>query len=318
MYHRIDELAYDPFELAVSPANFEQQLAMLRRKWNPVTLPQLAHCVKNRYVMDRSVVLTFDDGYVDNFDRAIPLLERYHVPATFYITTGSVEQREPFWWDELQAIFLESQHLPAEFTVRVGDESVTLSLGNESSLTPELDRQHRNWTYATGNPPTKRSQVQMELWRRIKPLLPDQQRAAMSQLRALAGRPAVPNSPWLGMTPDQIRLIREHPLFTLGAHTHTHASLADHEPAAQEAEIRRSRQFLEQLTGQPVAHFSYPFGSHNSDTVKILAQENLETSVTTNGGTVLGVSQPLQLNRYQVNNWHGPQFHRALATWYNS
>jgi peptidoglycan/xylan/chitin deacetylase (PgdA/CDA1 family) len=318
MYHRIDEVAYDPFELAVSPANFEQQLATLRDKWNPVTLPDLARCVKNQYIVDRSVVLTFDDGYIDNLNVAIPLLERYKIPATFYITTNVVKKQEPFWWDELQAILLESPLLPEVFTLEIGGEPVTVTLAGESVLTPVLDSQHRSWKLGEGEPPTRRSQTQMELWRLIRPLVPAEQRAVIDKLRKLAGRPSGPNTPWLGMTPDQIRQIQKNPLFTIGAHTHNHPALADHGPEGQQAEVLQSKQYLEELIGQPVTHFSYPFGSHNETTLAIMEQENLETSVTTNEGTVIGISRPLQLNRYQVNNWDGRMFHQQLTRWYQN
>jgi peptidoglycan/xylan/chitin deacetylase (PgdA/CDA1 family) len=316
MYHRIGEIQYDPFELVVSPANFEEQLAVLRKKWNPVSLPNLALCVKNQYVVDRSVVVTFDDGYVDNFTEAIPMLEHYNIPATFYITTGGVEKQEPFWWDELQTILLESPVLPETFTVQIGSEPVTVSIEGEAVLTPQLENQHRNWKVEERGIPTRRGQAQLKLWALIRPLIPAEQRAVMTQLRIIAGEPSRPVSPWLGMTPDQIRQIQENPLFTIGAHTHTHPALADHGREGQEREVRQSKQALEALLGKPVTHFSYPYGSHDQNTLAILEQERMETSVTTNEGTVIGISQPLTLNRYQVNNWNGKTFHQKLKWWY--
>ena len=60
----------------------------------------------------RGVVLTFDDGYADNLWNAKPLLEKYELPATVFITSGSLDSPTEFWWDDLERILLQPRKLP--------------------------------------------------------------------------------------------------------------------------------------------------------------------------------------------------------------
>jgi peptidoglycan/xylan/chitin deacetylase (PgdA/CDA1 family) len=58
---------------------------------------------------EAGVVVTFDDGYVDNLRNALPILERLRVPATLFVATGPVESQRPFWWDEFSALWSEDE-----------------------------------------------------------------------------------------------------------------------------------------------------------------------------------------------------------------
>lgn len=87
MYHRVNDFdRYD--QLTVSSKRFESQLAWLASHKKIVPLDQVAQAaqVKNQ------VVITFDDGYLDNLEKALPILERYEAPATIYITTKFADQ----------------------------------------------------------------------------------------------------------------------------------------------------------------------------------------------------------------------------------
>ena len=66
-------------------------------------------------VPSAGVVVTFDDGYADNFHNAKPLLERYEIPATVFVTTGYLQDQREFWWDELERILLQPGTLPRFF-----------------------------------------------------------------------------------------------------------------------------------------------------------------------------------------------------------
>ena len=101
MYHRVADVAHDPWRLAVSPENFEQHLAAVSERGRPISLAELAAGLEAGSVPRRSVVVTFDDGYRDNLHVAKPLLERYEIPATVFVVSGYVDSDRDFWWDEL-------------------------------------------------------------------------------------------------------------------------------------------------------------------------------------------------------------------------
>jgi peptidoglycan/xylan/chitin deacetylase (PgdA/CDA1 family) len=103
MYHRIAMPFNDHWELCVSPQHFEQQLQVLTKK-KVVSLQQLTG-----ELHANNIAITFDDGYIDNYTTAKPLLEKYRLPATFFITTGQIEYPASYWWDELARLVGDRQ-----------------------------------------------------------------------------------------------------------------------------------------------------------------------------------------------------------------
>lgn len=111
LYHRIAEERHDPFGLCVSPTNFAAQLDLLAADYQPVSLGELVARVQAGEATRREVAITFDDGYLDNLEVALPLLQRRGIPATFFISSGQVLSGRVFWWDQLEAAFLRNPKL---------------------------------------------------------------------------------------------------------------------------------------------------------------------------------------------------------------
>lgn len=83
MYHRVARVSFDPWELCVSPENFEQQLDVLSKRNKVIPLDELIDQLKKGRIFKNVVSITFDDGYIDNYTVAKPLLENFNLPATF-------------------------------------------------------------------------------------------------------------------------------------------------------------------------------------------------------------------------------------------
>src|SRR5262249_14434620 len=107
LYHRVAHSLSDPCLLCVRPNYFAKHLAVLRRHYDTIPLNEVAGTARTRYRGRRGVVLTFDDGYADNFDNARPPLERHDIPATVFVATGQVGSDQEFWWDELERLVLQ-------------------------------------------------------------------------------------------------------------------------------------------------------------------------------------------------------------------
>ena len=98
LYHRVIDCPEHPYGMCVSPRNFEEHLALLSANYRVVPLPSLF----SQAPTDRPLVaVTFDDGYADNLENALPLLEAHQIPATFFVTTSCLEPGSRYWWDEL-------------------------------------------------------------------------------------------------------------------------------------------------------------------------------------------------------------------------
>jgi peptidoglycan/xylan/chitin deacetylase (PgdA/CDA1 family) len=104
LYHRVAALEHDPQQLAVTPGNFDAQLAVLGDTCTPVPLDEIPALLRARRLPRRPVAVSFDDGYRDNLTEAKPLLERRGVPATVFVASGYVGRRAEFWWDELERL----------------------------------------------------------------------------------------------------------------------------------------------------------------------------------------------------------------------
>ena len=113
MYHRVATLHADPWQLAVSAENFEAHVKLLKQKYNVVTHEELLYQVSRKSFRNKQVCITFDDGYLDNYTTAKPILEKYQCPATFFISTYFLQKGQPYWWDELQELIFSSTKLPS-------------------------------------------------------------------------------------------------------------------------------------------------------------------------------------------------------------
>src|SRR5688572_25156273 len=143
-YHRIADVAIDPWEIAVSPENFRQQLEVLK-KYKLFTASQLIEQLQNRSLKKGMVCLSFDDGYRDNYLVARPLLRQYRCPSTFFIPVQYLGQQRQFWWDELQTILLETHSLPQNLSILINGEQFNFDLGNEYNDDEKQRQKHRSW-----------------------------------------------------------------------------------------------------------------------------------------------------------------------------
>ena len=104
VYHRVARVDFDPWNLAVTPNEFERQLRRLRSK-TVLPLREFARLhIENRLPRD-AVAITFDDGYACNALVAAPMLASFGFPATFFVVSDAIARTEEFWWDELELIF---------------------------------------------------------------------------------------------------------------------------------------------------------------------------------------------------------------------
>ena len=98
LYHRVTRLANDRWSIAVTPAHFAEHMDVLRRRATVLPLSVLDAPARPN-ARAAKVVVTFDDGYADNLHEALPVLQRFDIPATVFVSTDAVVQSREFWWD---------------------------------------------------------------------------------------------------------------------------------------------------------------------------------------------------------------------------
>jgi len=116
-YHRICEIEgfmWDDDLISASPGEFERQIRYVADRFTPITFEELARILSGRSpIPPRPAIVTFDDGYMDNYLQAFPILKRYGVPATFFIPVGFIGTRRETPWD-LKAFKRKSGRQPKE------------------------------------------------------------------------------------------------------------------------------------------------------------------------------------------------------------
>lgn len=304
MYHRVANLQNDPWNLAVDTAHFEEQIKYLKKNHSIVGLADLQQSLREG--SKKSIALTFDDGYADNFLAAKPILESHNVPATFFICTRFISSGHQFWWDTLQQIFIDLPLLPAELLLPVSEKIFSIDLSGEEQLSEEQVVKYARWRYPE-QPPGKRGQAYMLVWQALKNADVDEQDKVLNWLREWSGYRAENNDQYRVMTEKELKQLSANPLFSIGAHTVNHLPLNRYSPDQQRKEISESKQYLEQITGQVISTFAFPFGDYDDKTCEILRSEHFSLAVSTADNLVHSDTNPFQLGRYLVENLPGKE-----------
>jgi peptidoglycan/xylan/chitin deacetylase (PgdA/CDA1 family) len=309
-YHRVARPQHDPWETAVAPEHFDEQLSVLRKHCAVMTLGRMLDQWRAGTLARNAVAVTFDDGYADNLHTAIPILERHEVPATFLLCPGLLDGKGPFWWDELGRILLGGDPLPKR--LELGIEATTVLWERPDRETPwrASARPWRGWDPAT----EPGQELYLNLWKTLKPLRREAQERVLSELRAWAGtrEPRAADDRPLAL--DEAAELSSHPLAGIGAHTLTHPTLPAQDGKAKLAEIAGGKRACEDIAGRAVGTFSYPYGDRDMETASLVREAGFEVAFTTQRGPIRPGDQAHDLPRVQVHDWDGAEFERMLLT----
>jgi peptidoglycan/xylan/chitin deacetylase (PgdA/CDA1 family) len=271
MYHRVlsepDPLLPDIIDVTA----FDAQMSSLARNFNVLGLADASRRLKNGTLPARSIVVTFDDGYRDNHDVALPVLKKYGLTATFFIASGYLDGGW-MWNDRIQ-------------------EAVRSSVRNEIDLTDIGLGVH-----AVGSVGEKRSTIDKLIgWLKYEPGTRRQE--LVDAICSLTGC-EFPESPM--MSSGEVVTMHDAGM-EIGCHTVSHPILVNIEPEVAEHEIIACKERLEGLTGGRIVLFAYPNGRPGRDYsrvhVDILERSGIECAVSTSWGCATAGSDNYQLPR---------------------
>ncbi len=250
MYHRIIDSENNFWKLNVSPKTFEQHIRYISENYKVLRLEEeWRDTVK---VDQKYVVITFDDGYVDNYRFALPILEKYHVPATIFVSTDLIDTNEMYWWDELEKIFIVDKYI-GEFTFDGVLYKITDSKCSEN--------------------------VCLTIRNRIKNMALSKRRKCMRELRLALGLKQSETSALRCMNTQELRRMAASPYVTIGGHTRSHLSMGSvHPKELLRSEIEESLSILGKKIGKKIDVFAYPFGG-TEDRCDIADQILLECGI---------------------------------------
>ncbi|MFI5445925.1 polysaccharide deacetylase family protein [Polaromonas sp. UC242_47] len=251
---------------------FAEVCSWIRLWFNVLPLDQAVMHLKAGTLPARAACITFDDGYADNFQVALPILQQHGLAATFFIATGFLDGGR-MWNDTLietvrgsTAAWLDCSSLG------LGQYPVATLAEKQATIALLIDK--------------------------IKYRAQAQRVNLTEQIAGLA-RVALP--PDLMMNSPQLKAMRQAGM-QIGAHTVSHPILASLTDAQARQEISDSKCFLEQLLGERVGLFAYPNGKPGEDyspqTVAVVRSLDFDAALSTAWGASRQNDEPLELRRF--------------------
>lgn len=320
VYHRVAAVSPDPWGLAVSPDQFAEHLEVVRRRAHPVTLLALAAGYRRGGLPRRAIAFTFDDGYADNLHRALPLLERYDVPATVFVTTGQVGHDREFWWDELERLFLQPGRIAGTISLSLNGRTYNWAVGNGGSYDLDASARDCEWTVDRQDDPTPRHTLYRSLYRFVRALPESERSPVLQHLRVSAHASPAGRPTHRCLSIEELRILSQSSLIEVGSHTVTHPILSSLPQARQAEEIVGSTRLLEQWLNRPVSSFAYPFGKprdYSRATTAIVRAAGFRCACSSKAGVVWCGASRFRLPRLEIPNCDGDGFAKLLSPWLN-
>lgn len=261
---------------------FQSICALLSSEYHVISLKELVEARINQVpVPENSVVLTFDDGYASNYELAYPILRKYHLPATIFVSTGFLDGEDMLWFQRVDLALGRTQKPSIDWKIN----GHTLRLSFETRET--------------------RQQALVRLMPELKDLadtdlLNEIQRLEQA-LEVETPTPAKMPAPMRPMTWDMLRAMSNSGLVDFGGHTHTHPILSHCAPVAMRAEIRTCHQRIFAETGIRPTSFSYPNGyaeDYNRETLQTVEEAGFHCACTMINGRIGPHTSLFQLPRY--------------------
>lgn len=285
-YHRIVDHSHPLFELspagAVTPDEFERQLRFVTKNFNVIDLPTLRAFVEGEMPLpDRAVLITFDDGYLDTYTNAFPLLRKHGLPAVVFLITGFVGRRELPWWDECSH-YLHSTRLAGASMPLIG--------------------------YRPLDSPARRAKARDQLIRRLKEVPERRRREVMALLpEALEVRLTVADIPAF-MSWKQILEIASYGVVPQ-PHTVSHPILTRINSEEVGYQLSESARQLERAVGIDPVAFAYPNGGR-SDYSREIVQAVKDAGYACAFSMLAGpmrmrevAARPYEIRRCYVTHW---------------
>lgn len=260
----------------LSSTVFEWQIRYLHSRFNVLSLGEFVSCLTRDAPMPpRSAVITIDDGYRDAYEIAFPILRRYRLPATLFVTTSFVDRTGWMWGDKLRYILQYAADLTRPFTISGRPYSLDSASGSAvgGSRSPTIH--------------TALARLSME----------DRDRQ-IERLAVTLGvtLPELPGAEFEAITWDQAREMDRHGV-AIESHTVHHPTLTYLDEPAMRRELIDSRTRLETVLERPVGLLCYPHGDHNDRVVTAAADAGYRGAVTTVPGFNDRKASPLRLRR---------------------
>jgi peptidoglycan/xylan/chitin deacetylase (PgdA/CDA1 family) len=286
LYHKIsDNELPDIFNLTVTPKNFEDHLEIINEIANPLSLNEYVSRLKSDTLPERSIAITFDDGYADNYENAFPLLIKNNIHATIFIASKYIGTH--FWWEILYQSILKCDK-----------KEIKLSNGLNINLNND------------------RLKLFTKLHKEIKKLQFDKIKFIVDELfnKSNLEKSNLINR---GMILTELQEISKSNYIEIGGHTETHSQLSLMKREDQRNDIRENKKYLEENLNKKIKYFAYPYGlsdDYNNESINILKEEEFEAAFVNRNSAVSKFNGHFELPRLWVKDLSKDAFRKFIQS----
>ena len=300
MYHYVRELKHSryPEIKGLDVSLFRQQIAFMKENFTVVTMEQVIDAVERKCALpENALLLTFDDGYIDNYTYAFPILEEFGVQGSFFIpgktfTTHQLLDVNKVHYILASAdIFELAEDLKREMNYYRGGEF-------DYAPTDELFQQ-----YAVANRFDNKETIFVK--RMLQTVLPERARNIISSklLEKYVGIAEEQLAYELYMTEDQIRTMKRHGMF-IGVHGYDHYWLGNLSQEQMKQDISKGLEVLDEFIDRKQWVMNYPYGSYNASVLDYIKEQGACLGFTTDVRVAdLEHDSPLELPRLDCNDY---------------
>jgi len=261
---------------------FKQIIKSLSIHGTPLSVDQVVeYSLKGMPYPKNSFMISFDDGFENNFSIAADILREFHVPAVFYISTDFIENNSMSWVDRMEYVLERS--LSSEICLPWEQTSRKLSSKNEKIALLDEARRYI------------KSESSFDLDSFLVSFAKDCKEELVTSSN---------DSLDLKMSWEQVRILSKDPLFTIGGHSHRHVILSFLSKEEMEEQIGTSLFLLNRELKIPIRHYSYPEGLANcysKDVINVLKFRGIVCSPSAEDGINPPGSDLFDLKRVMVN-----------------
>lgn len=256
MYHSVPGpgvAAWIDPRYCILPGQFDAQMRFLRRRRNVISYSKLIETLEREEDLAAgTVVITFDDGYLDTLRVAAPILARYGLPAIVFVSTAYTERGEPQWGDQLFSLFVNhTRHV-----LEVSSLGIHAELQHPAVKAAAYDALSLWFIRATAD---ERHEMLADLEKQLRP----------------AFKP-----PRLTMTWAEVReLVERFPNIKLGLHGAEHLDMSAHDPVVLQCELDRCIEDFQREVGWRAEHFAYPYNRVTAKSREMVRQCGFRSAV---------------------------------------
>ena len=293
MYHRVvtetekgNCLSQDG--IVVTKASFEKQMSFLRNRFNVLSLNDFIDCIEGRRAFGyKSCLVTFDDGWKDNYQNAYPLLNEMGIPAVIFITTDFVGTGELFWQEKItELLYRLNGAYKNDRNITAGTLQKSTDKAIESILRSDRGKLKGEVSAYVSKLKEKKTVEKEDIIRCLNEL------AGKSENRDSTEESF--------MNWDEIKVMALNGI-SFGSHGKSHAILTRLGRSEVEKEALESKTQIEMMLGTPVLSFSYPNGDYSEEVAEIVQNAGYKVVFSTEGGTHSASDNPYRIKRINIH-----------------